>query len=215
MKRLLKIIPKEKKSITDGLILPLSKDDFIELNKKNLFLNSSLKELNKFIIQSLIYIPLSYNLNELNIVLIDFNQGNKPLYTLTSLDTIKYVFLEPEAIDLSVSLDELDKDKKTIFFIFEREDMDSVDDYEFVLKDDISNLSKNDNFIVITMSTNEKKRATANTASIEITKTKFALEKDFIPDFFLKINQDINSSVLNVMNYRRSRVSYLKDNRLI
>jgi hypothetical protein len=213
MKKLLKIIPNETMSI-DELKLPLSKSTFIDFKKQNLFLKGSLKDLNKFIIQSLIYISLSYDLNEFDIVLIDFNEGNKALYKLSSLDTIKYIFLEPEAVNLSISLDELNQDKKTLFFIFERENMDSLQDFELLIQEDINNLSKNKNFRVITLYEGEKKNSTVSTSSFELKKTKFALEKEFIPDFILKINQDINTSINNVMNYRRSKVAYLKNTRL-
>lgn len=214
MKRLLKIIPKEKKSV-DNLKLPLSKTKFIELNKKNIFIKADLKDINKFIVQSMIYLPLAYDINEFDIILIDFNEGNKPLYSLSSLDTIKYMFLDPESVDLSISLDELNKDKKTIFFIFEREDMSEVNDFDILLEKYLVQLSKNKNFRIITLSVNDKKTANTLTTSLEIKKTKFALEKDYIPDFFLKINQEINDFVPDVMSYRRSRISYLKNKRLI
>jgi len=205
MKRLLKIIPKEKLSVLDGISLPISKNENIVMNKKNLSVYGRKKDIDKFIFQSLIYLPLAYNLNEFNIVLIDFNEANKELYPLSSLDSIKYIFLDSESMNLSIFFDNIDKEKKTLFFIVKNENIENIVDYEFLLEDTLNEMYKNNMFNVIELSYFEKASENTLTKSIDISNKKFAIEKDFIPDFFLKINQDINTSLENPMNYRRNR----------
>ena len=214
MKRLLKIIPTEKLNINEKITFPLSKKDSLILSKKNLLLNGSKKDLNTFLIQSFIYLSLAYNVEDFNVVLIDFNKENKALYKLSSLDTIKYIFLEPSAIDLSVFLDGIDKGKRTLFFVFENEELSSYPDYTILLEDTFLELSKNPLFSIISLYEGKKREPITNTLSLSLEKTKFLLEKDFIPDFFLKINQEINFSIENVYNYRLSRLAYIKIKRL-